>query len=62
VEKRLLKKNVKKRSNSKKKKKSIIIAVKKDISLKSIDYLKLITRKPTILRKNENEKFKKSLN
>jgi hypothetical protein len=44
-----------------KRKESAIIAVRKNISPKSADYLRLITRKSTILKKNENGEFKKSL-
>jgi hypothetical protein len=45
-----------------KKKESVIIAVKRDISLKSTDRLKLIMRRPTIPKRNEDERFRKSLN
>jgi hypothetical protein len=45
-----------------KKKENITITAKRDISLENADYLKLITRKSTIPRRKENEKFKKSLN
>jgi hypothetical protein len=45
-----------------KKKKSAIITARKDISLKSVNRLKLIMRKPIILKKKENERFRKNLN
>jgi hypothetical protein len=62
MKRRFLKEGIEKRPNFKKRKESATIAVKKNISLRSADYLKLITRKPTIPKKNENERFKKSLN
>jgi hypothetical protein len=52
----------KKRAQLRRKKESALIAAKKNISLKSTDYLKLITRKPTALKKNEDEGLKKSPN
>jgi hypothetical protein len=61
-EKEISKKNVKKKSQLQKKKENTIIAVKRDTSLKNADYLKLIMRKPTIPKKNENERLKKNPN
>jgi hypothetical protein len=52
----------KNRAYLQKKKESATIAAKKDISPESADYLKLITRKSIILRRNEDERLKKSLN
>jgi hypothetical protein len=54
-------KGTERRPNSKKRKESAIIAVKKDISPESIDCLRLIIRRPTIPKRNEDEEFKKSL-
>jgi hypothetical protein len=61
-EKKIFKKRYKKGAHLQKKKENAIIAVKKDISPKNTDRLKLIMRRPTIPKKNENERFKKSLN
>jgi hypothetical protein len=61
-EKKISKKRRKNRAYLQKKKESVIIAVKRNISLKSVNRLKLIMRKSIILKKNKNEEFKKSLN
>jgi hypothetical protein len=58
----LLKKGIKRGPNFKKKKESVTIAVRKDISPESINRLRLIMRKLIILKRNENEGFKKSFN
>jgi hypothetical protein len=60
--KKAFKKRRKKRAQFQKRKKNAIITVKRDTSLESADRLKLIMRRPTILKRNENEKLKKSLN
>jgi hypothetical protein len=60
-EKGIFKKRYKKESQLLKRKENAIITVKKNISPKNIDYLKLIIQKPTISKRNENEKLKKSL-
>jgi hypothetical protein len=54
------KKKRKKKGQLLKKKENTIIAVRKDISLKSVNRLRLIMRKSTILKRNENERLKKS--
>jgi hypothetical protein len=61
-EKKAFKKRYKKGAKFLKRKESTIIAVRKDISLKSIDYLRLTMRRSIILKKNEDEELKKSLN
>jgi hypothetical protein len=60
--KKIFKRKRKKGAQLQKKKENAIIAARKDISLKSADCLKLITRRRTILKKNENEGLRKSLN
>jgi hypothetical protein len=60
-ERKVFKKKYKKRIQFQKRKENVIITIKKDISPKSINRLRLIMRKSTILKKNENERFKKSL-
>jgi hypothetical protein len=61
-EREIFKKRRKDRAQLQKRKENAIIAVRKDISPESIDRLKLIMRKSTILKRNENEGSKKSLN
>jgi hypothetical protein len=61
-EKEIFKKKRKKRAQLLKKKENAIITAKKNISPKNIDRLKLIIRKSIILKRNENERLKKSLN
>jgi hypothetical protein len=56
------KKRYKEKAQFQKRKKSATITAKKNISPKSIDCLKSIMRRSIILKKNENEGFKKSLN
>jgi hypothetical protein len=55
------KRKCKNRAQLQKKKENIIIAARKNISPESADRLKLIMRKLIISKKNENERFKKSL-
>jgi hypothetical protein len=61
-EKRAFKKGRKNRAYLQKKKENTIIAAKKDTSPESTNRPKLIMRKSTIPKKNENEKLRKSLN
>jgi hypothetical protein len=61
-ERETFKKRYKKEAQFQKRKENAIIAVRKDILLENINRLKLIIRKSIILKKNENEEFKKSLN
>jgi hypothetical protein len=61
-EKEAFKRRRKNRAQFQKKKKSALIAEKRNISLGSADYLRLITRKSIILKKNENKGLRKSLN
>jgi hypothetical protein len=61
-EKEAFKKRYKKGAQLQKKKENVSIVKRKDISLKNIDRPKLIMRKSTILKRNENERLKKSLN
>jgi hypothetical protein len=61
-EKETFKKKRKKKIRFQRKKESTIIAVRKNISPGNAGRLKLIMRKPIILKKNEDEKLKKSLN
>jgi hypothetical protein len=60
-EKAAFRKKRKERAQFLKKKESVIIAAKKNISLGNADRPKLITRKSTILKKNESERLRKSL-
>jgi hypothetical protein len=60
--KKVFKKRRKEGAQLQKRKKSAIIAARKDISPRSVNRPKLIMRKPTIPKKNENEKLKKSPN
>jgi hypothetical protein len=59
--KRDFQKKIQKRGPILKKKESATIAAKKIISLENANRLKLIMRKLTIPKKNENEKLRKSL-
>jgi hypothetical protein len=59
-EKEAFKKRRRNRVYLQKRKESAIIAVKKNISLESINRLKLIMRRPIIPKRNENEEFRKS--
>jgi hypothetical protein len=56
------KKRRKKGVQPQKKRESVTIAARKDTSPKNTDYPRPITRKPTIPKRNEDEKFRKSLN
>jgi ribosomal protein L34 len=60
--KEVFKRRRKKGAQFQKRKESAIIAVRRDISPGSADYPRSITRKPTILRRNEDEGFRRSLN
>jgi hypothetical protein len=55
------KKRRKNRAYLQKKKENAIIAVRKDISPGNANRLRLIMRKPTISKRNEDERLKKSL-
>jgi hypothetical protein len=59
--KEIFKKKRKKGAQFQKKKKSAIITARKNILSENINRLKLIMRKPIILKKNENKRFRKSL-
>jgi hypothetical protein len=61
-EKKASKKRYKKGAKLLKKKESATITARKNISLKSIDCPKLTMRRPTILKRNKNERFKENLN
>jgi hypothetical protein len=61
-EKRAFKRKRKKKGQLLRKKGNTIIVAKKDISSGNAGRLKLIMRKPTILKRNGNERFRKSLN
>jgi hypothetical protein len=60
-EKETFKKKYRKRAKLQKKKENAIIAVKRDISLKSTGRLKLIMRRPTILKRNKDERLRRNL-
>jgi hypothetical protein len=61
-ERETFKKKRKKGAQFQKREESVITAVRKDISLRNADCLRLITRKPIILRRNEDERLRKSPN